>query len=1406
MDILIADAPSGSKFSVVAQVLENTEKGIKCAGISPEQIFWVSGAPPLKPASYTFYDLVKSTVAGQDCCFDETTVAHVHLLKDPFSTVTIMDFCSGMGGFSIGSQILGMKTLAFVEQSQLACEALKANFNSPVIQGDLGNVDTLKQIHPLKGKGHVQVTGGFPCQGFSRQGDMQGMEDHRSHSLYYILQGAWFLQADDILLECVANVINFPQAQSCISQYAQTTGMHMTKLTFDLLDQWPVRRNRFWCHLIRHDLPQVDIPRWPTSPHFRTLGDIMPLDALWPIEVEDQLAWDAGELAIYFDQSFGADQRLLTAEGQAPTVLHSWGHMNRPCPCGCRQAFSLWRLRTGGARGFGLLSARDGRPRHLHSEEGALLCTVPLSYGFPMAPRAALSLLGQIAAPLQVVWVQAHILAALQKHHWGWTNVDPLIAIQVLQYGLRAWAFARWITPAHYTSRTIQMQIDGEAHILEFQINTPITVRDLAKAEKNLAGWGQYAIVTFHGHRLCPDDLLLPGHLYTIKLCQSGQARPFPLQDNILAGGDEVRPHQLGDRIIWGFMKAMTESAANGTSHSQPFLMYPFRALQFLSTDLPQKVMESWRLRKQQEQGDIHLICELHGHWIYLHGLWNSRSCGFAWTLYDGLRPGHALPWMSQVVTKFCKILGTGHLGLSYGHSVPQSQAFTCGTIALVNMAMQLGLLQDITELEIADLHRWLICQQTFPGHITAGGLDDWHHQLASLLQDKGVSASDSAERAQMIATKLGLKHVQAILRAKAPWAELKAAASKPGTMFRLISHDEQKAYIAERAKTKHGAKIQNHKSKKSQKGPSALAPLQLDPDQFELNAHHFKDDQDLPVPQIHFDEVSTEARGVALCTVAMACRFLETPCSISTDALALLFLDSPDPAQCPNANLKKIIIPAKFKGTDEHTLIYGFILQLGDLTVCRESASADSNPDVIDTMVIKMQVYKDQLAMNWTRFSEAPIRALVTLIEPLQFCKGSRCGSNCNKFHPGLDETIDNVIFEIWARSFLDDHGRKTSQDKAILFTAFARIPDGALNKLLTSTPQGVYIEPRASRPGEHDDRYKVVWLPGSTADEAAHQCRTYEKAICMVRMKNKYGIRVKKDDEQSAWSHLRPGTDFIPITIQLIYELFPIPHGTQRHAIVKLLNDWGWTARPLQPGRGNFSHMAWRVGASLPPPQEVMTGFQNDVVITQVKELKHQEPQQHLIASSKTHRHLRSAPQSSSTTKPAADPWFESGKDPWGNYGPRATSHASGDGKQRLVAIQEQLKNDIGNDMAKKLEVQAQEAVKAAAASSNAAAGQQEQRLKALEIGFQEIKGQNNQFTAWFHQANEKLQATEATVGAMQQTLNTHQHEIHALGSTFQSTMKTVKDDLSHEMSESFNKQMSRLEALLEKKQRQA
>jgi predicted nucleic acid-binding Zn-ribbon protein len=177
-----------------------------------------------------------------------------------------------------------------------------------------------------------------------------------------------------------------------------------------------------------------------------------------------------------------------------------------------------------------------------------------------------------------------------------------------------------------------------------------------------------------------------------------------------------------------------------------------------------------------------------------------------------------------------------------------------------------------------------------------------------------------------------------------------------------------------------------------------------------------------------------------------------------------------------------------------------------------------------------------------------------------------------------------------------------------------------------------------------------------------------------------------------------------------------------------------------------------------------------------------------------------------STTAIKSGQDPWTDAAKDPWANYGRSTLPSQQGDGKTRLDALQSKLREDLGSKLAVDLEQHAQAAVKAATASSGSANGQHEHRLKALEVGLQELQGQNAQFTTWFQQAGDRLQSTEATMGAMQQTLNTHQHEIHALGSTFQATMKNVKDDLSSEMTDSFNKQLSRLEALLEKKQRQA
>ena len=191
--------------------------------------------------------------------------------------------------------------------------------------------------------------------------------------------------------------------------------------------------------------------------------------------------------------------------------------------------------------------------------------------------------------------------------------------------------------------------------------------------------------------------------------------------------------------------------------------------------------------------------------------------------------------------------------------------------------------------------------------------------------------------------------------------------------------------------------------------------------------------------------------------------------------------------------------------------------------------------------------------------------------------------------------------------------------------------------------------------------------------------------------------------------------------------------------------------------------------------------------------------EPQQQLIASSKTHRHIRATPTSKQVGKGPLDPWHETGKDPWAPNGPKQSASGAQDGKQRLAVLQEKLKQDLSMEMAQQLETHAHAAVQAAAAATSpTSSSNQDQRIAALEVGLKEIKGQNAQFNQWFQQAGERLQSTENTLTA--------KHEIHTLGSTFQSTMKNVKDDLSAEMNESFNHQLSRLEALLEKKPRQA
>jgi hypothetical protein len=150
MDLRVREVPHGSIFSIVAEVTGVHDGCLHCSGLSPAQQFFIQGAPDIKLGIYTFYDLVRSRGDSPVCHFGTNTEALPHLPKKEFSKMVLFDVCSRMGGFTIGSQLLGVQTLAFIEKNSLACEALRANFTSPVIQGDLADIQVLKQVHHLK--------------------------------------------------------------------------------------------------------------------------------------------------------------------------------------------------------------------------------------------------------------------------------------------------------------------------------------------------------------------------------------------------------------------------------------------------------------------------------------------------------------------------------------------------------------------------------------------------------------------------------------------------------------------------------------------------------------------------------------------------------------------------------------------------------------------------------------------------------------------------------------------------------------------------------------------------------------------------------------------------------------------------------------------------------------------------------------------------------------------------------------------------------------------------------------------------------------------------------------------------------------------------------------------------------
>ena len=87
----------------------------------------------------------------------------------------------------------------------------------------------------------------------------------------------------------------------------------------------------------------------------------------------------------------------------------------------------------------------------------------------------------------------------------------------------------------------------------------------------------------------------------------------------------------------------------------------------------------------------------------------------------------------------------------------------------------------------------------------------------------------------------------------------------------------------------------------------------------------------------------------------------------------------------------------------------------------------------------------------------------------------------------------------------------------------------------------------------------------------------------------------------------------------------------------MIRLLTEWGWAARPLQPACGDAAGAAWLIGAEQEPPQGAMASGNGFAIATQVGGSSSKvEGEAPVYASHRTKLQLQQASSSSDGSRP--------------------------------------------------------------------------------------------------------------------------------------------------------------------------
>ena len=378
--------------------------------------------------------------------------------------------------------------------------------------------------------------------------------------------------------------------QSHLRALENQLGYRVSDLTLRLEDNWAAKRMRWWVVAVHPSFHTICVPEWPHHPHM-CIRDLMPYVKQWPAEVMKELMLDDEETRQFTLDGSHMRKYLVQTSGKLPTSLHSWGSQSRACPCLCRSSgFSDNLILQRGIFGQVLpVPVQEGPPkyRHFHPLELCLLNAMPPLPGLSNDARdlrLGLCAIGQLASPLQYLWVGASVAWQIQ-HAMGLPTVDPPGLLQSFKANLFSQAKEMFtdVMPQPSVGSMVQVMFPDDT-TLALQVPATATLRELISAETALhsidclSGWFDIA----SGRLLSDDDCIGglsiramssrvasgPSHVGRSVLPEIPEPSPEPALDSPAGHVRDTLPSDV-DMVAW----SARPDPLSGLTHLQGSLL-----------------------------------------------------------------------------------------------------------------------------------------------------------------------------------------------------------------------------------------------------------------------------------------------------------------------------------------------------------------------------------------------------------------------------------------------------------------------------------------------------------------------------------------------------------------------------------------------------------------------------------------------------------------------------------------------------------------------------------------------------------------------------------------------------------------------------------------------------------------